>query len=151
MAYVLTFEENIHGHSVIQFISDNCSNKWLPWDYLLGHKERWTDLHICAETLMALNHMTGQDIKLSCRSSSDHEAWRDSWPWRIWEMDELILFIHHPFCIYDKSQEMGDFCKTIGDIIFVGSINSSSRKRKITNPSSQWMCLLTCGHQCFML
>ena len=131
MAYVLSFEENIHGHSVIQFISDNCSNKWLPWDYLLGHKERGTDMHVCAETLVALNHMTAQDIKLSCRSSSDHEEWRDSWAWRRWEMDELILFIHHPFCIYDKSQEMGDFCRTKGDIIFVGSINSSSRNRKI--------------------
>ena len=130
MAYVLTFEENIYGHSVVQFISDNHSNKWLPWGYLLGHKERWIDMHVCAETLVALNHMIGQVIKLSCRSSSDHEEWR------LLSMKKMgngwtILFIHHLFCIYDKCQEMGDFCRTIGDIIFVGSINSSSRNRKI--------------------
>lgn len=26
---------------------DNRSNKWLPWGYSLGHKERWTDMHVC--------------------------------------------------------------------------------------------------------
>ena len=36
------------------------------------------DMPVGTEKLVNLNHMTGQNVNLSCGSSSDHEEGRDS-------------------------------------------------------------------------
>ena len=57
-----------------KLISGDYSNKWLS-SRKLGEVDRHD---CCTENLVTLNHMTGQDVNLSCGSSSDHEERRDT-------------------------------------------------------------------------
>ena len=65
---VLILEASVHDYSVIKFISDNSSNEWLYDVLFQGTWRGGRDLNIHAEKLQSVNHIIGQESKLSCES-----------------------------------------------------------------------------------